>query len=328
MAKQNRKTGSLGRAGAFAVLFFLAAGLALGISPRDGQGRRRQAMRESRIAAMDVFGSKYGGVDWSPVMGSLAERPGDAGNPRIMSIFLSLGNVDLNRFELRHSAADLDRAIGFFEAVAGSADLWGKRPLSGSVVAYLGISLVRLEGECDVGQFRSRVEELRQKVIEVSGNEADAVAPLEEYMYLIETTPEEDAARAALYAAAANLQPEDPRGETWRLYARLIAERLALLDSQTEETALSLSQAELLYELSGGDIPRVFERNLSRPRFVVAFRGSSSVSALREASPVRLNDPEDSLERAVGDSRILAALLSEYLREFPPGEQCEIVEGE
>lgn len=328
MTKQNRKTGSLGRAGALALVFFLAAGLALGISSRDRQGRRRQATRESRIAAMNVFGSNYDGVDWSPIMSALAEHPGERGNPRIMSIFLSLGNVDLNRFELRPSVADLDRAIGFFEAVAGSADLWGKRPLAGSVVAYLGISLVRLEGECDVGQSRNRIEELRRKVIEVSGDEADAVAPLEEYMYLIETTPEEDAARAALYAAAANLQPDDPRAQAWTLYARMIAERLALRDSQTAETALSLSQAELLYELSGGDIPRVFERNLSRPRFVVAFRGPSSVSALREASPVLLNDPEDSLERAVGDSRILAALLSEYLREFPPGEQCEIVEGE
>ncbi|HLN59383.1 MAG TPA: hypothetical protein VK416_12555, partial [Thermoanaerobaculia bacterium] len=189
MTKQNRKTGSLGRAAAFAVLFFLAAGLTLGISPRDRQGRRRQATRESRIAAMDVFGTNYGGVDWSPVMSDLAERPGERGNPRVVSIFLSLGNVDLNRFELRHSAADLDRAIGFFEAVAGRADLWGKRPLAGSVVAYLGISLVRLEEECDVGQSQSRIEELRRKVIEVSGDEADAIAPLEEYMYLIEATP-------------------------------------------------------------------------------------------------------------------------------------------
>ncbi len=329
MTTQNRKTRNLGQAGAGAVLLFLAAGLLSAISP-DGRGdQRRQAMRESEIHAMDTFAQSYGDADWSLVRSAIAAHPGDAANPQVMSVFLSLGNVYLTRFEERRAAADIDRALGLFEAVAGSEDLWGRRPFAGTVVAYLGISLARLAGECDVSAYQGRIDELRQKVIEVSAAEADAVAEAEiDGEEFLTTTPEEDAARAALYAAAAVLRPDDPRAKDWGQAVRLLAARLSSLDQRSAETAVTLSQAALLYELSGQAIPPEIQQLSSAWPLVVAFRGLSSVTGAQTSEAGVVVETGEPLETAVRESRFVAGLLYNYLRQFPPGSQCETeVEG-
>lgn len=329
MDKSKRKTSSLGRAGAAAFLLLLTAGTALAISAngRPGLDQRRQAMRMSQLRAMDVFAQDYGGVDWSIVGAELTSHPEDPANPRIMSIFLSLGNVYLTRFEERGGAADLDRALGLFEAVTGSDDLWGERPLSGSVVAYLAIGLARLERECDVGPFQSRIEDLRRQVIEIAGKEADAIPVGQVYADFFVMNPEEDAARAGLYAAAAYLRPDDPRAPVWVQYARIIAARLSFLGPATEETALDLSQAALLYAVSGERISETPENPV--PALIEAFRGSSSGAGPQgsEPAPVFGTGPlfqqKNALETAVRESRKVAALLIRYLSTFPPGSQCE-----
>src|SRR5262249_6326286 len=167
MARNNRETRSFGRAGAIALYLLLAANLTLAISPNDSPFRRRQALREAQLRMMDEFAQAYGAADWSAVGIALADHPQAADNPRIMSVFLSLGNVFVNRYELGHAAADLDRALTYFETVAGSSALWGHRPLAGSVVVYLGVSVARLDGECDGGAVGERVEGLHRKVAEV-----------------------------------------------------------------------------------------------------------------------------------------------------------------
>src|SRR5713226_3066891 len=255
MNNQNQKAQNLGRGVVVVTLLvFLATSSMLAISSDDGPHRRRNPERDSRIRAMDAFARRYGGADWSIVGSALADHPGNASNPRIMSVFLSLGNVYLNRFEQHGAGADLDRSLAFFEAVAGNEQLWGKRPIAGAVVAYLGISLVRLEAECGVGGYQGRVEDLRRKVTEISAEEADAIAQAEEYAEeFVATTPEEDATRAALYAAAATLLPEDSRAQMWGYYVRSLAIRLSSLDARTAETAL-------VYEISGKEIPRELER--------------------------------------------------------------------
>jgi hypothetical protein len=124
-----------------ACLGFLAAGALPAISDRDTPGRRRQALRESLVRAMDVFAANYGDADWSAVAGALFENPSDAANPAFMSVPLSLANVYRNRYEARYSEADLERSIALAEWVAWNRALWGSREGSGAVVAYLDITV-------------------------------------------------------------------------------------------------------------------------------------------------------------------------------------------
>jgi hypothetical protein len=278
---------------------------------------------------MDTFARSYGDADWSIVAIAIVAHPDDAANPKAMSVFLSLGNVYLTRFEERRAAADIDRALGLFEAVAGSEELWGRRPFTGSVVAYLGISLARLAGECDVIPYQGRIDELRQKVIEVSTAEAGAIAEAEiDAEEFLATTPEEDAARAALYAAAAVLRPEDPRAKTWEQDARFLGARLLSLETRSAETEMTLSQAALLYEMSGGAVPPELEQFFAARPLVVAFRGFSSTAGAQTGEPAVAVEPGEPLETAVRESRFVTALLSDYLRQFPPGSQCGTEGGE
>ena len=108
MNNQNQKAQDLGRGVVVVTLLvFLATSSMLAISSDDGPHRRRQPVQDSRIRAMDAFARRYGGADWSIVGDALANHPGNASNPRIMSVFLSLGNVYLNRFEQHGAGADL-----------------------------------------------------------------------------------------------------------------------------------------------------------------------------------------------------------------------------
>lgn len=323
----HRKPGFLGRVGAIGIGLCLAASLALAISPNDGPGRRRQALRAAQLRAMDEFVRVYGGADWSVVGIDVAEHPDAAQNPRIMSVFLSLGNVFLNRYEIGHSAADLERALDYFEAVASSSALWGHRPLAGAVVVYLAIGSARLDSECDVGDHGGRIEALHSRVAEVAAEEADVIAPLEEYAVLVETTAEEDAARAALYATAAALLPEDPRSAEWDLFARIVVGRiLQTRPEMSAEAALTLSQAELVYEASGQEIPRSVGLYAGARTLVVEFRGP----VIGDAQPAGIAPIFEggSLETAMRDSRVVAALLTNYLRLFPAGSQCETAGGD
>ena len=328
MTKQNRETWSSGRAGAIAFGLFLATNLALAISPNDSPFRRRQALRETQLRMMDEFAQAYAGADWSAVAVALAENPQTADNPRIMSVFLSLGNVFVNRYELGHAAADLDRALTYFETVAGGSALWGHRPLAGSVVVYLGVSVARLDSECDVGAFGQRVEELHRKVTEVAADEADAIAPAEQYTEeYLEATAEEDAARAALYATAANLLPDDPRAAEWERYASVLAVRISQAAAATAESTLMLAQAEIVYQASGRDVPRAYGVFSVSSHIIVPFRSAASGGVrIEKAAPIF--EPDGTLETAVADSRVTAALLAAYLHRFPAGSQCESVEEE
>ena len=326
MNTQNRKPRNIrfaGTLGAILAGVLLAANLALAISAYDTPNRRRQALREAQLRSMDQFAQSYASTDWSAVGAAVAGNPLAAENPRIFSIFLSLGNVFLNRYEVGHSQADLDRAMGYFEMVAGNEDLWGSRPLAGSVVVYLGVSLVRLDAECDVGASADRIEAFRNRVAEIAAAEADVIAPLEEYASLVATTEEADAARAGIYATAAVLIADDARSSEWRRDAESLAAALSSSGSTSAETALTMSQAELMYEASG-DVPRSFGGFAPSKALVVAFRGPGSVAVeMSKASPAVA--PE-TLETPIQDSRATAAMLSAYLRQFPPGSQCETFE--
>lgn len=75
---------------------------------------------------MDVLAQLYGKTDFSPVASYMTENPGDAGNPNIVFIPLSLGNVYLNRFESRNHISDLRTSIDWLEWVAANHWLWDR----------------------------------------------------------------------------------------------------------------------------------------------------------------------------------------------------------
>jgi hypothetical protein len=325
MDTKNRKPGFPGRVGATVIGLFLAASLSLAISAHDSPGGRRQALRESQLRTMDQFLQVYGGEDWSSVGAEVSSHPDAAENPRIMSVFLSLGNSFLNRYEIDHAAAELDRGLAYFEAVAGNSALWGHRPLAGAVVVYLGISAVRLDSECDVGDAAGRIADFHVRVAEVAAAEADLIAPIEEYAVFADSTAEEDAARAALYATAAAFLPEDARSAEWTRDASIVTGRISSAGAETSaEASLTLSQAELLYEVFGQEVPRALGRFAGPRNLVVRFRFPHDAQPA-DVAPIFEGG---SLDNAIRDSRILGAVLTLYLRQFPAGSQCEISGGE
>src|ERR1700694_4342003 len=214
MDTKNRRNQSLGHATALACILVLAASSvsAIGI---DGPPRR-DPVRSRLLGAMDEFLVNYGSADFSAVQAALEASPADAGNPEILSIALSLGNDYLGRFERFGKPEYLARALESFESVAARRDLWGGRARSGAVVAYLGLSVVRINGECDVSAFQDRIDALWQTVRSLTAEEAAAANDAEG---LSESTPslaEDKAARAALYAWASILVSDARRAEHWR----------------------------------------------------------------------------------------------------------------
>ncbi len=343
MEKQNRKTENLQQAGAAALLFLLSASAALAISAIGEPDQRRRAMRESEIRVMDIFAQNYGSADFSPVISDLEARPEDPANAAFMSIPLSLANVYLNRYEVGWKEADLDRSLQIFEWVVSKHDLWGGRDGSGSVVSFLDISLTRLRGECDVGGFGSRIDELWRTAMAIT--EAEAQALLEaiggpDRPCRLESTlgactlrilpvdsEQQQASRASLLAAASSFLPEDPRSPAWGESARRFA--VGAPDSsvsacEAAETELVLAQGALSYRLAGGDVPSEFGAVSGT---VAARRTASSCPSFttyRTTGPVEVVETGDSLATALADSRVVAFYLSErYLWQFPPGSQCE-----
>ena len=177
MANENRKSWKPGRAGAIAALLLLAAaGLAAESAigdrdPVDPGDRRRQVVRENLIRSMDIFAVNYGAADWSPVVTSLLANPSDPGNAAVMTAPLSLANVYLNRFEIGGDRDNLERSVGLAEWVAWNGWLWGGREGSGSIAAYLDLTVRRLRAECDISGFEVRIEALRLVAIEIRGEE-------------------------------------------------------------------------------------------------------------------------------------------------------------
>src|SRR5712692_11479145 len=174
MDTKNRRNQSLGHATALACILVLAAS-SVGAIGIDGPPRR-DPVRSRQLRAMDVFLANYGSTDFSAVRDGLEKSPADAGNPEIVSIALSLGNDYLGRFERFGTPDYLVRALETFESVAARRDLWGGRARSGAVVAYLDMSVVRINGECDVSAFQNRIDALWQTVRSLNAEEAAAAS--------------------------------------------------------------------------------------------------------------------------------------------------------
>ena len=85
---------------------------------------------------------------------------------------------------------------------------------------------------------------------------------------------------------------------------------------------MTLSQAALLYEMSGKTVPPEIQQVLLPWPLAVAFRGRSSTAGAVRIETDSVVEPGEQLETAVRESRFVAALLSDYLRQFPPGSQC------
>ena len=321
MVRQNRKTRRLGRFAALALLAGFAAGSASAMLPDDKPRRQREARRLGQIQGMDIYVQNYGASDWSRVTSDLFAHPGAAGNPAVMSIPLSLGNVYLNRFEARHDSTNLERAIQMFERVTALYALWAGREGSGSVVSYLDISLSRLDAECDVGRLQPRIDALWQAARAITAAEAEAASGFRIAESILPVVGEEDASRASLFAAAGNFLADDSRARIWQESARQAASLFSPSACQTQETMLVLSQGALAYQLVGHGDPLEFEAIL---------HGASQTSAdcpqlrleYETTGPVAAVAPGASLGLAIRDSRIVAYRLGVYLKQFPPGSQC------
>jgi hypothetical protein len=347
MIRQNRETRSFGRVGAVALGSFFAASLLLALRPANNDGssgdrmrNRLDALRMSEIRVMDIFGQNYGGADWSLVTSDLEAHPSNPANAAFMSVPLSLANVYLNRYEIGHDKANLERSVEFLEWVAANRGVWGGRDGTGSVVSYLDISVARVRAECDIGGFEARIDELWQSVMTITAEEADALLaaggsphrPCTPTLWLsacverilpVTLEPEAQASRAALFSAAASFLQGDSRAAAWAEGARLAA-RFPGVVCQTAETELALSQGALSFLLAGGDAPAELQPDTGARDSGRSSSACSTFPAGYETSgPVVLVDPATSLAPAIRDSRVVAYYVLElYLWHFPPGSQC------
>src|SRR5580765_4850084 len=160
MASKDRKTRYL--EGVILLLSLaLNADRVLGQSPQsldpvetpDGE-----TLRKVHRSVMDRLARTYGSTDFSAVTAFLVSNPGYEGNPNIMFIPLSLGNVYLNRYEEQNDTADFERSLGLLAWVAGNHWLWGYRWLSAPVANYLDVSLLRLRRARAPADFAERIE--------------------------------------------------------------------------------------------------------------------------------------------------------------------------
>jgi len=216
--------------GIFLVLFADVLGAA--IEPPDLEDKSDLKKAERKV--IQVLIDTYGGTDWSQVTDHLDSYPDDAGNPNVMVVPLSLGNAYLNRYHAMGDAGDFDRALQYFELVAGKHELWGKRWLTPGVVHYLVVSVNRLRKDCEdytpLPQVpRKRIKVLWKKVLRILKLEADfrltVELPYAPYIscFTGDTKAEENAWEATLFAAASNFLPDDPAAAAWDEKARLLA---------------------------------------------------------------------------------------------------------
>jgi len=304
MASQDRKSRCREVAGILFLFLFLHA-KRIRSQTEEGGAPLDEALQQKEWAIMDRLAQAYGSTDWSAVFDFLASNPGYEGNPNIVFIPLSLGNVYLNRFEWRHDIADFERAIQWFEWVADHHRIWAGRWLTAPVVSYLDISLARLRGDCAPGGYEDGVEILWQKALAITAEEADArmtaALPYGPYDSSMtgDSKGEENAWEAGLLAAAANFLPDHPHSLVWGDKARQLAydaitcpsdppDRGGLKISTVEEdftlsnhgffpnptysaaTIELLLQGSLTYRLAGREVPAEFGHNM--PRLYDAYR--------------------------------------------------------
>jgi hypothetical protein len=302
MASKDRKARCLG-AGLLLLALFLDSNRLIGqvresLDPVESVASPEETLRVMEWTIMDRLARAYGSTKWSAVAVFLGSNAGYEGNPNIVFIPLSLGNVFVNRYEWRNDTADFERALEWFEWVAQSHWVWGHRWLAAPVVSYLDISLVRLRAACAPEGFADRIEAAWRTALALTGEEADARLT-DEYPYRPydssatgDSKAEENAWEAGLLAAAANFLPEHPHASVWEEKARQLAYDAITRSSDppdpmgvktstvADDFTLSnhgffpnptysaatielLLQAALAYHLTGRDVPPEFGHNVS-----------------------------------------------------------------
>jgi hypothetical protein len=322
MVKQNRTNRKVGRTSTLALLVVLAASSAFALGNPGFQNRQQQRFGEIRV--MNIFGLNYSATNWSAVTSQLAARPGDAGNPAVMWIPLSLGNVYLNRFERGKNQSDLERAIQMFERVTGNYGWWGGREGSGSVVTYLDISVRRLQGECDIGGVQSRIDALSDAAMAITAEEADALLRAEGLESTLPIAVKFDASRVSLLATAASFLGEDSRAPGWAQTAEELSANFQSSECQTMETFLALSQGALSYHIANRSVPAGLVAVFTAGVFRQGPGCSPIVSGYETSGPVLAVTEGDSLSLAIHDSQVVAVYLDRLLSQYPPGSQCGI----
>ena len=315
MVKQSGTHRSIGRTWALVAIAVLAASSALALGNQGDGGLRDRLLR---IRAMDMLVINYGSTNWYDVTSSLAAHPGDPDNAAVMSVFLSIGNVHLNRYEKDADPAHLARSLQFFEWVVANHSLWGERQGSGSVVSYLDISVRRLQKECDVGEYGLRIDSLANMAMAITAEEADTVA----FSKSIESIlPIVDTSRVSLLAAAANFLRGDLRAPAWGQSAERLAADLKTSDCGTLESAMDLSLGALSYRLAGQPVPDGF-RDVT---FYGEFHPAGCPGIIKgyvTNAPVSVVKPGPSLDAVIHDAQIVAIDVEEYLWFYQPGRYC------
>jgi hypothetical protein len=111
MATRKQGTRNLGRIWAAILAGFLAASSLMAITVLGRGTDQRTRDRLVRLRIMDMLVLDYDKSNWYAVTSNLAAHPEDPGNAAVMSVFLSIGNVHLNLYEVDGDPAHLDRAL-------------------------------------------------------------------------------------------------------------------------------------------------------------------------------------------------------------------------
>jgi hypothetical protein len=315
MATGHRRIQGFGRIGAVVLATLLAASSALAFGNQGDGGLRDRLLR---IRAMDMLVINYGSTNWYGVTSSLAANPAAPDNAPVMSVFLSIGNVHLNRFEKDGDPAHLARALLFFEWVVANHSLWGERQGSGSVVSYLDISVARLQKECDVGEYGVRIDALANMAKAITAEEADILFASKSMESI---SPVVDSSRISLLAAAANFLKDDLRAGAWGQSAESLAAELRSSDCGTLESAMDLSLGALSYRLAGQPVPQGFSDVTSYGEFRPA-GCPGIIQGYATSAPVSVVTPGASLDAAIRDAQIVAIYVEEYLWFYQPGRFC------
>jgi len=301
--------------------------LMLGLDPANvraisgrGEGRPPSELhRRSVLAGMGLALRSFGPEEWTSFAKRFDDDPSGSSNARLIVVPLSLAHVELNDYELSGSSAARERALARLEFVVAREAAWTARSGSGGAAAYLAISVTRLARECDVGDLGERIEAVQQETArilraETSSRGTDGLA--------LGSDPEAAADSAAVFAAAANLQPGTDESKAWELASRELAKK-ALVRCASPESVLFVSEGALSFVIAGRGVPPEFGRvpSVSWKSGVVACRATVAWSAGEERAQT---DPLDEPTASVlSESRAVALLLLEhFLWTYPPGSDC------
>jgi hypothetical protein len=306
----------------FILLLGVELGTALALRPGQEFRPRVDGRRRAELLQMGFLEQMYSESDWSTFRDAIARDPGGDDNAELMLIPVSLGNVYLNDYELRRSRSDFERGFGAIEWVAVNDQLWGGRRASGTVVAYLELSLTRLADECDVGSAAGRVAALKDRVDEILSREAAG-----RLMNGVSDSEASEAAAdsAALFGAAASFLP-DASSTSWEAEGRLAAAR-AIAECPTDAALLSLSEGALAFSLTGRLIPGEYQQipilsPANQPR-TVCVGSAARRPPMHLMTIVPADDLEERLSGAIFNSRIVAMTLTgSFLWKYPPGSVC------